>query len=104
MRRLLISTKPFVFVLFLVGVTVRSPSHQRFPWALQLREQILKEQITDDGLMSSEDEGAVGLHPSGVVATAAPDPELTAMFARAAVSIGLEVNRPPSPEPSRLDD
>ncbi len=24
------------------------PSHQRFPWALQLREQILKEQITDD--------------------------------------------------------
>ncbi len=26
----------------------RSPSHQRFPWALQLTEQILKEQITDD--------------------------------------------------------
>ncbi len=44
------------------------------------------------------------LPPSGVVATAAPDPELTAMLARAAVSIGLEVNRPPSPEPSRLDD
>ncbi len=43
-----------------------------------------------DGLMSSEDEGAVGLPPSGVVATAAPDPELTAMLARAAVSIGLE--------------
>ncbi len=57
-----------------------------------------------DGLTSSEDEGAVGLPPSGVVATAAPDPELTAMLARAAVSIGLEVNRPPSPEPSRLDD
>ncbi len=36
--------------------------------------------------------------------TAAPEPELTAMLARAAVSIGLEVNRPPSPEPSRLDD
>ncbi len=53
-----------------------------------------------DGLTSSEDEGAVGLPPSGVVATAAPDPELTAM---AAVSIGLEVNRLPSPEPSRLD-
>ncbi len=52
----------------------------------------------------SEDEGAVGLPPSGVVATAAPDPELTAMLARAAVSIGLEVNRPPSPEPSRVDD
>ncbi len=51
-----------------------------------------------DGLMSSEDEGAVGLPPSGVVTTAAPDPELTAMLARAAVSIGLEVNRP------RMDD
>ncbi len=47
-----------------------------------------------DGFTSSEDEGAVGLPPSGVVATAAPDPELTAMLA----------NRPPSPEPSRLDD
>ncbi len=35
-----------------------------------------------DGFMSSEDEGAVGLPPSGVVATAAPDPELTAMLAR----------------------
>ncbi len=46
----------------------------------------------------------MGLPPSGVVATAAPDPELMAMLARAAVSIGLEVNRPPSPEPSRLDD
>ncbi len=57
-----------------------------------------------DGFTSSEDEGAVGLPPSGVVATAAPDPELTAMLARADVSIGLEVNRPPSPEPSRLDD
>ncbi len=57
-----------------------------------------------EGLTSSEDEGAGGLPPSGVVATAAPDPELTAMLARAAVSIGLEVNRPPSPELSRLDD
>ncbi len=57
-----------------------------------------------DGFTSSEDEGAVGLPPSGVVATAAPDPELMAMLARAAVSIGLEVNRPPSPEPSRLDN
>ncbi len=46
----------------------------------------------------------MGLPPSGVVATAAPDPEMTAMLARAAVSIGLEVNRPPSPEPSRLND
>ncbi len=57
-----------------------------------------------DGFTSSEDEGAVGLPPSAVVATAAPDPELTAMLARAAVGIGLEVNRLPSPEPSRLDD
>ncbi len=56
-----------------------------------------------DGLTSSEDEGAVGLPPSGVVATAAPDPELTPMLARAAVGIGLEVNRPPSPKPSQLD-
>ncbi len=39
----------------------------------------------------------MGLPPSGVVATAAPDPELAAM------SIGLEVNRLPSPEPSWLD-
>ncbi len=57
-----------------------------------------------DRLTSSEDEGVVGLPPSGVVATAAPDPELTAMLVRAAVSIGLEVSRLPSPEPSRLDD
>ncbi len=55
------------------------------------------------GLMSSEDKGS-GMPPSGVVATAAPDPELTAILSQAAVSIGLEVNRMPSPEPSRLDD
>ncbi len=48
-----------------------------------------------DGLTSSEDEAAVGLPHSGVVANA-PDPELTAMLARAAVSFGLEVNRPPT--------
>ncbi len=60
--------------------------------------------VSGDGFTSSEDEGAVGLPPSGVVATAAPDPELTAMLAQVAVSIGLEVNRPPSPESSRLDD
>ncbi len=57
-----------------------------------------------DGLTSSEDEGLVVLPPLGVVATVVPDPELTAMLARGAVSIGLEVNRLPSPEPSRLDD
>ncbi len=56
-----------------------------------------------NGLTSSEDEGAVGMSPSGVVATAAPDPELTVMLDRAVVSIGLEVNRPPSPEPSWLN-
>ncbi len=57
-----------------------------------------------DGLTSSEDEGAMRLPPSGVVTTTAPDPELTAMLAQAAVSIRLEVNRPPSPKPSQLDD
>ncbi len=57
-----------------------------------------------DGFTSSEDERVVGLPPSGVVDTTAPGPELTAMLAWAAVSIGLEVNRPPSPEPLRLDD
>ncbi len=46
-----------------------------------------------DGFTSSEDEGAVGLPPSGAVASAAPDPELMVMLAQAAVSIGLEVNR-----------
>ncbi len=60
--------------------------------------------VLGDGVTSSEDEDSAGLPPSGVVATIAPDPELTAILARAAVRIGLEVNRPPSPEPSRLDD
>ncbi len=53
--------------------------------------------VLGDGLTSSEDEDSAGLPPLGVVA---PDPELTTMLARAAVRIGLEVNRPPSPEPS----
>ncbi len=57
-----------------------------------------------NGLTSSEGEGSAGLPRSGVVATTAPDPELTAMLVRAAMSIGLEVNRPPSSEPSRLVD
>ncbi len=43
-----------------------------------------------DGFTSSEDEGAVGLPPSGVVAL---DPELMAMFARAPVSIRLRLLR-----------
>ncbi len=37
------------------------------------------------GLTSSEDEGSAGLPPSGAVATAALDPELTAMLARTAM-------------------
>ncbi len=57
-----------------------------------------------DGFTSSEDEGAVGLPPSDVVATTTPDPELMAMLARTAASIGLEVSRLPIPKPSRLDD
>ncbi len=47
-----------------------------------------------DGLTSSEDEGSAGLPPSGVVDTAAPDPELTAMLARAAASIGKHFKQP----------
>ena len=49
-----ITTKPFIFVfaeLFLVGVTARYsgvPARRRFPWALRLKETVLKEQITDD--------------------------------------------------------
>ncbi len=48
MRRVLISTKPFHLCFvpgWRNGCDQRSPSHQRFPWALQLKEQILKEQI-----------------------------------------------------------
>ncbi len=51
-----------------------------------------------DGFMFSEDEGVAGLPPSGVVATTAPDPELTPMLAQTAL------NRPPGPKPSCLDD
>ncbi len=49
MRRVLISTKPFIFVLLPVGVTVRSAESlsSAIPLGIQLREQILKEQITD---------------------------------------------------------
>ncbi len=50
MRSTLISTKPFVLNCSWLAsrCSQRSPFHQRFPWALQLKEQILKEQITDD--------------------------------------------------------
>ncbi len=180
MRSVLISTSLSSFICSWLAsrCSKRSPSQQRFPWALQLKEQILKEQITDgcvffkmlfcpcpsgcgrllsaddghnlclqclgfqhaedafvddsctccgrmsmtshfilcaiwgqhvdrsigNGLTSSEDEGAVGMPPSGVVATPTLDPELMAMLARKAMIIGLEVNRPPNLEPSRLDD
>ncbi len=50
-------------------------------------------------LTSSEDEVSAGLPLSGVVTTAVPDPELTAMLTWAATSIGLEVNRLHSPKP-----
>ncbi|XP_059355259.1 uncharacterized protein LOC132092841 [Carassius carassius] len=57
-----------------------------------------------DGLSTSEDEDSAGLPPSGDVTAAESDLELSAMLARAAVSIWLEVTTPPSPEPSRQDD
>ncbi len=65
-----------------------------------LRMKVLRASMA----VSSGSGAAVATTPEGGSPTAAPDPELTAMLARAAVSIGLEVNRPPSPEPSRLDD
>ncbi len=44
MRSTLISTKPFVLNCSWLAsrCSQRSPFHQRFPWALQLKEQILK--------------------------------------------------------------
>ena len=41
---------------------------------------------------------------SGVVALPESDPEMAAMLARAAASVGLVWNPPPCPKPSRLDD
>ncbi len=54
-----------------------------------------------DGQSSSEDEDSAELHPSGVVAAAESDPELTAVLSRAAARSGLEACTPPIPEPSR---
>ncbi len=50
MRSVLISTKPFIFDLFLVGVTVQSAESlsPAIPLGTSTKEQILKEQITDD--------------------------------------------------------
>ncbi len=49
MRSVLISTDLLSLICSWLAsrCSQRSPSQQRFPWALQLREQILKEQITD---------------------------------------------------------
>lgn len=52
-----------------------------------------------DGLLSSEDEDSAGLPRLGVVATAESDPELMAMLAWAAMSVGLEVTTVPSLSP-----
>ncbi len=42
--------KPFISICSWLAsrCSQRSPSQQRFPWALQLKEQSLKEKITDD--------------------------------------------------------
>ncbi len=49
MRIVLISTSLSSLYLFLVGITVQPAESlsAAIPWALQLKEQILKEQITD---------------------------------------------------------
>ncbi len=50
MRSVLISTSLSSLICSWLAsqCSQRSPSQQRFPWALQLKEQILKEQIMDD--------------------------------------------------------
>ncbi len=50
MRRVLISTKPFIFVLFLVGVTVRSAESLSLaiPLGTSTKRANSKKQITDD--------------------------------------------------------
>ncbi len=52
----------------------------------------------------SGDDGSVPLPPSGQSTVPDSDPEMVAMLARAAESVGLEWRPPPCPEPSRLDD
>ncbi len=52
----------------------------------------------------SGDDGSVPLPPSGRSTVPDSDPEMVAMLARAAESVGLEWRPPPCPEPSRLDD
>ncbi len=52
----------------------------------------------------SGNDGSVPLPPSGRSAVPDSHPEMVAMLARAAESVGLEWRPPPCPEPSRLDD
>ncbi len=52
----------------------------------------------------SGDDGSVLLPPSGRSAVPDSDPEMVAMLARAAESVGLEWRPPSCPEPSGLDD
>ncbi len=52
----------------------------------------------------SGDDGSVPLPLSGRSAVPDSEPEMVAMLARAAESVGLEWRPPPCPEPSRLDD
>ncbi len=52
----------------------------------------------------SGDDSSVPLPPSGQSAVPYSDPEMVAMLARAAESVGLEWRPPPCPESSRLDD
>ncbi len=52
----------------------------------------------------SGDDGSVPLPPSGRPAVPDSDPEMVAILARAAESVGLEWRPPLCPEPSRLDD
>ncbi len=142
MRRVLISTKPFIFVLFLVGITVRSaeslssaiPLSTSTKRANSKRANHGRSRLFQDAVSSvsfwlrsfpvcgwqTRSLSSVSGLPTRWRCVRGwlmrllwayehdfpdtPDPELTAMLTRAAVSIGLEVTRPPSPEPSRLDD
>ncbi len=52
----------------------------------------------------SGDDALEQLPPSGTVAVPDTDPEMMAMLSRAANRVGLMLNPPPCPEPSRLDN
>ncbi len=84
MRRVLISTKPFIFVLFPVGVTVRS--------AESLSSAIPLGTSTERANSKKENHGRSHLFQDAVSSVS---------FWLRSFSV---CNRPPSPEPSRLDD